>query len=268
MFSSLTISGAGLNIETGFHHEDGLYICVRELDGFVDGVIITPRQEVTTPVKLVVDNTAAIFWILKGSTKPSLRDKLLTLMKELRDRQLYVCSVAYIRSADNVRPDEVSRIVLTSLDSMLNPRLFESLLVWAAETGLPLPVCDGFATQQNARCKKYISWRIEPNSSGVDFFSCELDEQMWPVWCHSPFSLVSAGFFSITSRKLDAFLLITLRQSDQLAHDLLGKAKVFSGPWEIQDDTFVAPRGCSADWPKISRNFKFAVLWFKGGILQ
>ena len=155
----------------------------REWAKFGPLVVIVLKELAGRRVRLFEDNQAVVA-ILRHQTvrSPEMMEELRKLwwILDSNDIQLYP---EYIRSADNVYADRLSRIVDRD-DWRLNPMTFgEYDRRWGQHT------VDRFATANNALCERYNSEYRDPNSEGVDAFA-----RSWigeNNWCNPPWRLLA-----------------------------------------------------------------------------
>lgn len=138
-------------------------------------------------VRLFEDNQAVVS-VLRG-----LSSRSAAMMAELRrlwavlDAHDVRLRPEYIRSADNVAADGLSRLQLREDDLRLHPSRFsEADRWWGPHT------TDCFASQQNRQVPRYFSEYADPETAGVDAFARSIaDWRAHNNWANPPWRLLS-----------------------------------------------------------------------------
>lgn len=118
-------------------------------------------------ILLRLDNTTAIAYInrMGGIQYPGLNVIARAIWHWCERRRIWLFAT-YIASRDNVEADMGSRLINTDTEWELAPWCFARVV---QEFGQP--DMDLFASRTNAKCKKYCSWRRDPESFAVDAFT-------------------------------------------------------------------------------------------------
>ena len=159
-----------------------LHITFLELVAVRLGVETFAHELAGKRVRLFEDNQAVVAILRHQTTRaPEMMEELRRLfwILDSNDIQLYP---EYIRSADNVYADRLSRIVDRD-DWRLNPVKFRGYdQRWGPHT------VDRFATANNKLCDRFNSEYRDPLSEGVDAFA-----RSWKGennWCNPPWRLL------------------------------------------------------------------------------
>ena len=120
-----------------------------------------------------MDNRTAVSYIQKmGGTRSA---QMLPITQEIwqfwLDREIFQ-SAEYLPGSLNCEADWQSQNFHDSSDWRLKVSLFKSL----SQTLDPFSL-DLFASQHNAQLPKYVSWRLDPFSVGVDAFQLTWSEE-------------------------------------------------------------------------------------------
>ena len=163
-----------------------LHITMKELMA-ITRVVQTHRESLRGHrVRLLCDNQAVVAVVNNSASKsPALMQALRELYRETDQLELDF-QVEYIRSEDNVRADQLSR-VLDHNDWALNQEVFELL----DATSHTVHTVDRFASALNAKTQRFNSWYPCPGAEAVDAFS--VGDQEWRQelnWCNPPWGLL------------------------------------------------------------------------------
>lgn len=136
-------------------------------------------------ILLRIDNTTAVSYINRmGSIKyPLLSQLARRIWQWCEERDLWLQAV-YISSEENVQADEQSRKLPSDTEYELDWEVFNQITSLFGQ-----PSIDLFASQVNAKCDKYLSWRQDPNSFGIDAFSFNWKE-FFSFYAFPPFCLI------------------------------------------------------------------------------
>lgn len=139
-------------------------------------------------VKLRVDNTTAVSYVREfGGLHSSLCNKLaVDIWNFVLSNDMWL-SISHIPGKENVEADRSSRHFDDNKEWKLNTQAFNKIV---HEFGSP--TIDVFATRLNAQCKKFISWKADPDSLDCDAFTID-----WSIltknnllYMFPPFSLI------------------------------------------------------------------------------
>ena len=135
-------------------------------------------------VRILTNNTTAMAYIRRMGGTRSLRcnevAKLIWAWAETNNNWL---TVAHISGKSNTIADSASRHFKDHLEWELNGSIFKSICkVWGS------PQIDLFASRNNFKIPKYVSWHPEPYSWKVDAFSFKWTDYFFYVF--PPFRMV------------------------------------------------------------------------------
>lgn len=118
-------------------------------------------------ILLRIDNTTAIAHINKGggTRSASLNRVTRDLWEWCLARGLWVYA-SYIPSQENSIADFESRRLSGCSDIEISKPVFSSII-----SKFGLPSIDLFASRDNAKCPRFVSWKQDPDSFAVDAFS-------------------------------------------------------------------------------------------------
>ncbi|XP_050316059.1 uncharacterized protein LOC126750472 isoform X1 [Anthonomus grandis grandis] len=133
-------------------------------------------------ILLGVDNVTAIACINRMG---SVRFKNLNYITRqiwlwCETRNIFLVA-SYVNTKDNVHADKESRSTYTEYE--LSNHAFQKICQYFGK-----PTIDLFASQLNAKCTRYISWKPDPSSITVDAFTVSWEGQFF--YAFPPFSLV------------------------------------------------------------------------------
>lgn len=153
-------------------------------------------------VLLKIDNTTAIAYINRmGSIKfKNLSDLTRKIWQWCEKRDIWIFAT-YIESKSNVEADKESRSLAIDTEYSLNKTNF-SLIINEFGT----PEIDLFASINNHKCARYVSWKKDPNSIAVDAFSIDWSKHFF--YAFPPFSLISKCLQKIKSDRAKGILVV------------------------------------------------------------
>ncbi|CAK1588906.1 unnamed protein product [Parnassius mnemosyne] len=130
-----------------------------------------------------MDNTTAISYInrMGGIQYTHLNDLARSLWKWCEQRNLWVYA-SYVNTKEN-RADTASRIVNSDTEWSLSNEAFQSIINHFGQ-----PEIDLFASRDNTKCAKFISWKQDPDAVSVDAFTADWNNYYF--YAFPPFSLI------------------------------------------------------------------------------
>lgn len=151
---------------------------------------------------LRIDNTTAISYINKmGSVQyPKLSSLCKQIWQWCEERKLWIFA-SYIASRENSIADRESRLLPKETEWELAPYAFTKL-----ENIFGKFEIDLFASSSNNKCKKFISWKQDPNSCAVDAFTVKWDQ--YKFYAFPPFSLILRTLQKIITDKSEGVLVV------------------------------------------------------------
>lgn len=154
-----------------------------------------------------VDNTTALAYINKmGSVQyPKLNQLARSIWQWCERRKLFLAA-SYICSADNKEADMESRRLSIDTEWSLNETVFSIIT-----HKLGKPDIDLFASRNNTKCKKFISWLRDPESYAIDAFTVKWEKYFF--YAFPPFVLILKVLRKIMSDKARGILVVPLWKS-------------------------------------------------------
>lgn len=204
--ASLTGWGASCNREKtgGFWNaqEADNHINFLELLAALNGLKCFAKDLKQREILLRIDNTTAISYINRYGGVQYI--KLNNIAREIwlwcEERQLIVYA-SYIKSKDNIEADEESRRSNIDTEWCLSQSAFDRIT-----TTFGLPEIDLFASQINAKCKNYISWKRDPEAFEIDAFT--VDWSSYFFYAFPPFSLILKALRKIINEKATGIIVV------------------------------------------------------------
>lgn len=150
-----------------------------------------------------IDNTTALLYINRmGSIQfPKLNSLTRKIWQWCEKRKLFLFA-SYIKSKENIVADTESRKLHTETEWELNDFAFTTIL----EQYDRIPTVDLFASRNNTKCKKFVSWLRDPEAWAVDAFT--LDWSKFYFYAFPPFSLILRALQKIISDKAEGILVV------------------------------------------------------------
>lgn len=138
-----------------------------ELTAVFYGLKTFAKDNNNCEILLRIDNATAIAFVNKmgGIQYPHLHDLAKNIWQWCESRQLFVFA-SYISSKGNTIADKESIIRSIGTEWELGDKYFRRII-----KNCQSPEIDLFASINNAKCKKYISWQKDPNTVAVDAFT-------------------------------------------------------------------------------------------------
>lgn len=178
-------------------------------------------------ILLRVDNTTAISYInrMGGIQFPHLHKIAKMIWQWCEQRKIWIFA-SYIKSKDNKIADAESRCKSIETEWELNELVFEEI---EYEFG-PFDI-DLFATKNNTKCKRYISWKPDPNAIAIDAFTVSWKKEFF--YAFPPFSLILKTIQKIIEDKAEGVLIVPYWKSQPwfpLLMSLISSPILFFGP--------------------------------------
>lgn len=151
-------------------------------------------------ILLRVDNTTAISYVnrMGGIQYPYLNDLARTLWQWCEQRGLWIFA-SYVNSKEN-QADAASRIVNPDTEWALSDKAFQSVVQHFGQ-----PEIDLFASRDNAKCTRFVSWKQDPDAESVDAFT--LNWQSVYFYAFPPFSLILKSLRKIIDDKATGIIV-------------------------------------------------------------
>lgn len=133
-------------------------------------------------ILLRIDNTTAISYINKcgGIQFPHLNSITREIWQYCEDRNIWIYA-SYINTKDNIEADVESRRI--NIEWELCSQAYNQI-----KHTFGNPEIDLFASRINSKCKKFISWKCDPDAFAVDAFTLSWKDLFF--YAFPPFSLV------------------------------------------------------------------------------
>lgn len=178
-----------------------------ELKAICLGLKFFGKRSFDEKILIRTDNTTALSYINKmGSVQhPELND-LARLIWQWCESKNIVIFASYIKSEDNWQADRASRILPPETEWSLNIDAFKVI-----ERNFGTPEIDLFASANNHKCKKYVSWYRDSGAYGIDAFT--LDWSTFYFYAFPPFALISRVLQKILNEKADGIIVVPLWKS-------------------------------------------------------
>lgn len=121
------------------------------------------------------------------------------------ERHLWIFA-SYIKSCENWQADQASRILPPETEWSLDEKIFSHI-----SKVFGVPDIDLFASLDNHKCRKYISWHNDPQAEAVDAFTINWENLKF--YAFPPFSLILRVLQKIINDKAEGILIVPYWQS-------------------------------------------------------
>lgn len=155
-------------------------------------------------ILLKIDNTTAIAYInrMGGTRYKKLNLLARTIWQWCEKRKIYIFA-SYIASSQNFRADFESRRIKSELEWQLSDDAFNYIT-----KKLGCPDIDLFASRLNAKCKKFVSWKRDPEAFAIDAFTISWRNQFF--YAFPPFAIIPQVLQKIKLDKACGILVVPL----------------------------------------------------------
>ena len=183
--------------------ESDLHINILELKAVMFGLKVFCSNFSNTHIKLLIDNTTAVFTLNKmGSCKsPECNDIVKEIWEWAIKRGIWL-TAGHIPGILNVEADEESRKNEIKTEWKLNVKTFNKILNHFNFE----PSIDLFASRINTQLQKFVSYRPDPEASAVNAFSFSWEDILW--YAFPPFSCVSRAMQKIYMDRTSGILVV------------------------------------------------------------
>lgn len=177
-------------------------------------------------ILLRIDNKTAISCINRmGSVKYQHLNDICRNIWQWCEMRNMVIFASYIKSKENVMADLESRCLKTDTEYSLNDVYINNVFKKFGQ-----PVIDLFASEQNTKCQRYISWKPDPGSEGVDAFTLK-----WDMFFYAfpPFAIISKVLSKIITEKAEGIVIVPEWPNQPwfpVYNRLLTQPKIILGP--------------------------------------
>ena len=189
LFTDASEAGWGAhrgNQQTGgrWTTEDIAHINVLELKAILFGLKSLCRVS-DKHIRIRTDSSTALAYVknMGGTKSADCLEVALSIWNWAQSHNVWL-SVTHIPGVDNVLADLRSRKFKDHLEWSLNFKIFEEICLWFGT-----PDVDLFASRNNTKLPRYVSWEPEPDSWRTDAFSFSWNDNML-YYCFPPFSLL------------------------------------------------------------------------------
>ncbi|KAL7306209.1 hypothetical protein TKK_0001650 [Trichogramma kaykai] len=188
IFSDASLTGWGAvcnGVRTHGHWnntEKNQSINFLELMAAYFGLKIFTRDVKNCQILLHIDNTTAISYInqMGGVQYENLNTITRRIWQLCENKNIWIFAT-YIASADNKEADLESRRIKDNTEFQITDEMFNLICCQLGEVEIDL-----FATRENAKCKKYVSWHKDPKCYALDAFTIEWKDHYF--YAFPPFS--------------------------------------------------------------------------------
>lgn len=208
IFSDSSLSGWGVSCNNKKSHgwwnseEKKEHINWLELKAAFYGLKCFAENLKSAEILLRVDNTTAIAYINKmGSVKYQKLSKLCKEMWQWCERRNIWIKASYIQSSKNKEADSESRKISVDTEWEINKNAFKEITRTFGKFDVDL-----FATNINAKCKKFISWYPDPEAMGVDAFTYNWEK--FYFYAFPPFVLIPKILQKIILDEAEGVLIV------------------------------------------------------------
>ncbi|KAB0790144.1 hypothetical protein PPYR_15533, partial [Photinus pyralis] len=148
------------------------------------------------------DNTTALSYINRmGSVRYPKLNSLSRQIWQWCERRNIWLAAAYINTKDNWKADQESRTLPPETEWSLASYAFEKII-----KAFGRPLIDLFASKNNFKCPKYVSWQKDPGSMAVDAFTISWSNLFF--YAFPPFSMILRSIQKISEDKADGILVV------------------------------------------------------------
>lgn len=153
-------------------------------------------------ILLRVDNTTAISYVnrMGGIQFPELNGVAREIWQWCEMRNIWIYA-SYIKSSDNSEADKESRRISPETEWSLAPVAFEKIV-----SVFGLPDIDLFASTNNKKCDKFVSWGRDSDAFAIDAFT--LNWKKFFFYAFPPFSLIPKVLQKIVSDQASGIVIV------------------------------------------------------------
>lgn len=180
--------------------EKSMHINYLELMAVFLGLKSFASNVTNCAILLRIDNTTAISYVnrMGGIQYPHLNDLSRTLWSWCEQRGLWIFA-SYVNTKEN-RADAASRIVNPDTEWSLSDKAFHDVIHHFGQ-----PEIDLFASRDNAKCARFVSWKQDPDATAVDAFTVNWHAEYF--YAFPPFSLILKCLRKIIDDKANGILV-------------------------------------------------------------
>lgn len=154
-------------------------------------------------ILLRMDNTTAIAYVNKmgGVQHPNLHKIAKEIWRWCEARNIWI-TASYIKSEDNIEADRESRIKNIDTEWELADHAFRRVVETFGH-----PEIDLFATRSNAKCKKFLAWKNDPEALAIDAFTVNW-HPLGLFWAFPPFALILKALKKIVVDRATGIIIV------------------------------------------------------------
>lgn len=155
-----------------------------------------------TEILMRIDNTTAIACINRmGSVQyPHFEVVTREIWQWCERRRLFVFA-SYINTKDNFEADQLSRQKFKDTEWELADYAFREIV-----DSLGQPEVDLFASRNNAKCSRFVSWKNEPGAWNIDSFTIPWSDLNF--YAFPPFSIILKMLQKILHEKAEGIVVV------------------------------------------------------------
>ena len=153
-------------------------------------------------ILLHIDNQTALAYInrMGGVQFQNLNSLAKEIWKWCETRNIWICA-KYIASKDNSVADAESRKSDFIEEFELSTEAFEKICRTFRNPGIDL-----FATRINAKCKRFISWKKDPDATDIDAFTVSWADEFF--YAFPPFALILKTLQKIKAESAEGIIVV------------------------------------------------------------
>lgn len=137
-----------------------------------------------TAVSYVALTTAIAYINRMGSIQyPLLNGLTRTIWEWCQERNLFICA-SYIKSQHNIIADQESRKLEKETEWELSGQDFQRIVEFFGS-----PNIDLFASRNNTKCAKFVSWLPDPEACAIDAFTLDWSDTFFYAFPRFPLIL-------------------------------------------------------------------------------
>lgn len=183
-------------------NEKKCHINYLELKAIYHGINYFAKSYRNCNLLIRTDNTTALSYINRmGSVKYPYLNSLARLIWQWCEKRNIWILATYISSLDNWRADQESRSLPIETEWSLAPYAFAKIVNY-----LGIPKVDLFASKDNFKCTKYVSWFKDPNSVAVDAFTTNWGGSLF--YAFPPFSLITRVLQKVITDRAEGIVVV------------------------------------------------------------
>lgn len=183
-------------------HEKYKHINELELIAAFNGLKCFAKNSSDCEILMRIDNTTAMAYINKmgGVQYPHLNKVSRDIWQWCERKSIYLVA-SYINTKLNIEADSESRKLPPETEWALSQKAFRKITRLLGN-----PEIDIFASYSNAKCKRFISWKPDPESEAVDAFT--LNWTNLNFYAFPPFSMILKVLKKLVLDKAEGIVVV------------------------------------------------------------